>query len=230
MLAQDRTDDVVTGVVTLVDEIIERHVEQMRDAFLKRARDLYGRHSEKLSDAQDLRALPAVAQIRALYRVEREAKDRGLDAEARRVLREEKARPLLAELHDWLDAMAPRATPKSPLGQAIAYARKRWPALTRYVDDGRLEIDNGQVERLIRLVALGRKNFLFAGSDAGAHRAAVAYTVMASCTLHEIDPWAYVKDVLEKIVGGWPQRELDRLLPDRWLEEHPAALRHVRPA
>ena len=86
------------------------------------------------------------------------------------------------------------------------------------------------MERLIRLVALGRKNFLFAGSDAGAERAAIAYTVLATCTLHELDPWAYVKDVLEKIAGDWPQGEIDRLLPDRWAEEHPDALRCSRPA
>jgi hypothetical protein len=141
------------------------------------------RYFVRAVDAQDLRALPAVAQIRALYAVEREAKEARLDANARRALREEKARPLLGELHDWLEAMASRATPKSPLGKAIGYAQKRWGALTRYLDDGRLEIDNGEVERLIRLVALGRKNFLFAGSDAGAERAAVAYTVLATCTL-----------------------------------------------
>jgi transposase len=181
-------------------------------------------------DAGDLRALPAVAQIRAFYGVEREAKESGLDAGERRALREEKARPLLRELADWLAAMAPRANPKSPLGQAIGYAQNRWVALTRYLDDGRLEIDNGEVERLIRMVALGRKNYLFAGSDVGAERAAVAYTVLATCTLHELDPWAYVTDVLEKIAGDWPQRELDRLLPDRWAQEHPEALRRARPA
>jgi transposase len=188
------------------------------------------RYFVKAVDAGDLRALPAVAQIRALYAVEREAKDQGLDAPGRRALRAEQASPLLDELADWLEAMAPRATPKSPLGKAIGYAQKRWSALTRYLDDGRLEIDNGEVERLIRLVALGRKNYLFAGSDAGAERAAVAYTILATCTLHELDPWAYIQDVLKKIAGDWPQREIDRLLPDRWIEEHPDALRRSRPA
>jgi transposase len=181
-------------------------------------------------DGGDLRALPAVAQIRALYAVERQAKEQGLDPEARRVLRQGEAQPLLAELETWLTTMKPQATPKSPLGRAIAYAQGRWSALTRYLDDGRLEIDNGEVERIIRLVALGRKNFLFAGSDAGAERAAVAYSVLATCALHEVDPWVYIKDVLEKIAGGWSQRDIDRLLPDRWLEEHPEALRRNPPA
>jgi transposase len=188
------------------------------------------RYFVRAVDAGDLRALPAVAQIRSLYGIEREAKEAGLSAEERQALRRAKAPPLLEELQDWLQTMAPRATPKSPLGKAIGYAQKRWAALCRYLEDGRLEIDNGEVERLIRLVALGRKNYLFAGSDAGAERAAVAYTVLATATLHELDPWAYVKDVLEKITGDWPQREIDRLLPDRWAEEHPDALRRQRPA
>ena len=188
------------------------------------------RYFVRAVEAEDLRALPAVAQIRALYGVEREAKERGLDAAERQALRAEKARPLLDELSTWIESMLPRATPQSPLGRALGYAQGRWTALTRYLEDGRLEIDNGEVERLIRLVALGRKNYLFAGSDAGAERAAVAYTVLATCTLHELEPWAYVKDVLEKIADDWPQREIDRLLPDAWAAEHPEALRRPRPA
>jgi len=116
--------------------------------------------------------------------------------------------------------MAPQAVPKSPLGEAIGYARKRWRALTRYLDDGRLEIDNGLVERLIRSL-LWAKELPFAGSKRRAERAGVAYTVMATCALHELDPWAYLKDVLEKIAGDWPQREIDRLLPDRWAQSTP---------
>ena len=132
--------------------------------------------------------------------------------------------------HAWLEAMKPQALPKSPLGKAIGYTLNRWPALLRPLEDGRLEIDNGLVERLIRLVALGRKNFLFAGADTGAERAATAYTVLSTCRLHELDPWAYVKDVLDKCAGDWPQRELDRLLPDAWAAEHPEALRRSPPA
>ena len=179
-------------------------------------------------EANDLRALPAVGQIRALYRIEHEAKERALDADARRSLRLERAQPLLDELASWLEEMQPRTPPKTPLGKAIGYTRNRWRALTRYLEEGRLEIDNGAVERIIRIVALGRKNYLFAGSDAGAKRAAILYTVLASCVQHELDPWAYVRDVLEKISGSWRQSDLDRLLPDRWAKEHPHALRRRR--
>jgi len=181
-------------------------------------------------EAGDVRAVPAIQQIRALYALEREAKDESLDADSRKALRERKARPLLAELEGWLAAMAPRAAPKSPLGAAIGYAQNRWPALLRYLDDGRLEIDNGEVERIIRIVALGRRNYLFAGSDSGAERAATAYTVLVTARLHELEPWAYLKDVLEKIASDWPQSELDRLLPDAWAKEHPEARRSPRPA
>lgn len=181
-------------------------------------------------EAGDVRALPAIQQIRALYAIEREAKDQKLDAEGRKALREQKAKPLLAELEGWLAAMAPRAAPKSPLGAAIGYAQNRWPALLRYLADGRLEVDNGEVERIIRIVALGRRNYLFAGSDAGAERAAIVYTVLVTARLHELEPWAYVKDVLEKLASDWPHRELDRLLPDAWANEHPEARRSPRPA
>jgi len=128
------------------------------------------RYFVRAVDGGDLRALPAVAQIRALYAVERKAKERELGPEARWALREVEARPLLGEFSKWLEAMKGRATPKSPLGRAIGYTQARWTALNRYLEDGRLEIDNGEVERLIRIVALGRKNFMFAGSDAGRTR------------------------------------------------------------
>ena len=179
-------------------------------------------------ESGDERGLVAMGAIAQLYRVEAEAFGAGVDGRKR--LREERARPVLEELRAWLTDHAGRVPPKMPLGAAIAYTRARWTALTRYLEDGRLEIDNNRVERLIRPVALGRKNYLFAGSDAGAERAATIYTVLATCALHEIDPWAYTRDVLAKVAGGWPQRELDALLPDHWAATHPEAVRCPPPA
>jgi transposase len=189
------------------------------------------RYFVRALESGDERAAPPLAQIARLYRVEAQAAETACAGpDARKHLREEHARPVLAELEAWLTAWSERVAPRMPLGEALTYARKRWRALTRYLEDGRLEIDNNRVERLIRPVALGRKNYLFAGSDAGAERAAVVYSVLATCTLHEIDPWAYLQDVLAKIAAGWPQRELDALLPDRWITQHPDALRCPPPA
>jgi transposase len=188
------------------------------------------RYFVRALDAGDDRALEPVAFVQELYRVESEAQQEALAPAGRAARRQERARPILDELAAWLATMQERVAPKSPLGRAIGYTRGRWPALLRYLEDGRLEIDNNRVERLVRLVAVGRKNYLFAGSDAGAERAAVLYTLIATCTLHELDPWAYLKDVLEKLAAGWLQREIDALLPDRWVLEHPEALRCERPA
>jgi len=188
------------------------------------------RYFVRALDAGDDRALEPIAWVQGLYRVESEAQREALAPEARAARRQKQARPILGELERWLAAMAERVAPKSPLGSAIGYTRGRWPALLRYLEDGRLEIDNNRVERLVRLVAVGRKNYLFAGSDAGAERAAILYTLIATCTLHELDPWVYLKDVLEKLAAGWLQREIDALLPDRWMLEHPEALRCERPA
>jgi hypothetical protein len=188
------------------------------------------RYFVRALEVGDVRAAEPLAMIQALYRVEREAEEAKLDAAARRRLREERARPTLDALGAWLEATEGALPPQMPLGKAIAYTRRRLAALRRYLEDGRIEIDNSRVERLIRLVAVGRKNYLFAGSDAAAHRAAVAYSLIATCALHEIDPWAYLEDVLEKVAAGWPQREIDALLPDAWLRDHPDALRCEPPA
>jgi transposase len=178
----------------------------------------------------DMRAAEPMMLIQRLYRVERQAREENLGPEARRALRLEASAPVLEEIRVWLEKNAAAVSPKSKLGQAIHYTHKRMACLRRYLEDGRLEIDNSRVERLIRLVAVGRKNYLFAGSDAGAERAATAYSLVATCTLHEIDPWAYLRDVLEKIAAGWPNRDLDALLPGPWLQRHPEALRCDAPA
>ena len=91
--------------------------------------------------------------------------------------------------------------------------------MTRFLEDGALEIDNNACERALRQVAVGRKNYLFAGSDEGARRAAIIYTVFGTCRLHDVDPWAYTRDVLEKLAGGWKQSRIDELLPPAWAAE-----------
>ena len=102
--------------------------------------------------------------------------------------------------------------PKSPIGEAVGYARGQWTALTRYLEDGDLAIDNNVSERALRRVVVGRNNWLFCGSDAGGHRAAIIYSVVATCKEHRLDVWAYLRDVLERIPTH-PNRRRAELLP-----------------
>jgi hypothetical protein len=121
-------------------------------------------------------------------------------------------RPRLDELATWLDAQLRRIPAKSDLGGAIRYARSRWPALTAYTDHGQLEISNNAAENAIRPVALGRKNWLFAGSDSGGERAALFYTLIRTAILNELEPEAYLRQVITR-VGTHPVNRLHDLLP-----------------
>ena len=102
------------------------------------------------------------------------------------------------------------------MAKALAYGRKRWDALTRYIDDGIAEIDNNIAERAIRAIAIGRKNWLFAGSKAGGERAAATYSVIETAKLNGVEPQAYIADVIEKIASGWPASRWDELMPWNW--------------
>lgn len=176
-----------------------------------------------------LRAELALAQIGRLYALERELqsqreslwRDLSWKEFALRVAaaRQERARPILDELRAWMDAEAERLLPKSPVRQAIEYARGNWAALCRYTEDGRLDIDNGEAERALRGIALGRRNWLFCGSDRGGRAAAVHFSLIASCHRHHVDPFAYLRDLLTRLpaLGPRPERaNLRALLPDRW--------------
>lgn len=141
-----------------------------------------------------LRCGEMLALIGRLYDVEREAKE--LDADARRAMRQERSRPLLETIRERLERWSVELLPRSPVGQAVGYARAQWQALNCYLDDGRLPIDNNISERALRMAAVGRKNWLFFGSDAGGHRAAVIYSLVATCKLAGIDPFAYLRDAI----------------------------------
>ena len=152
----------------------------------------------------------ALARIGALYAIEDEI--RGKPADLRRGVRQTRARPLLDELRKWMEKSLRQLSPKSETAGAIRYALSRWRALTRYVDDGRLEIDNSAAERALRAVALGRKNYLFAGSDAGGHRAAAFYSLIGSAKLSGLDPELYLRTVLAQIADH-PVTRISDLLP-----------------
>jgi len=154
--------------------------------------------------------------IGKLYRVEAIADVRGLDAAARVELRKAHSSGILGRLKRWLVKTAAREPPESALHKACAYSLNQWEALTRFLEDGRVGPDNNLCELQIRSLAVGRKNYLHAGSDAGAERAAVHYTVLRTCALNGVDPFTYVKDVLDKLASGWPQPRVGELLPDAW--------------
>jgi transposase len=158
-------------------------------------------------------ALEALQQIAALFACEAEI--RGQPPERRAAARREHARPKLDEVRAFLEASLARISGKSTLAQAIRYTLSRWTALTHYVADGRLEMSNNAAERGIRPLALGRKNYLFCGSDAGGQRAACLYTIVETCKLNAINPEAYLTDILARIADH-PIRHIEALLPWRW--------------
>ena len=171
----------------------------------------------KAMEAGDALAVFPMKLIGQLYDIERAASQRALDAAERQKLREQKSAPLMNALREHIEQLSYRAIPKSLLGKAVSYALHQWEPLTVFLSDGALAIDNNLTEQRIRPVAMGRRNFLFAGSDAGAHRLATLYTLMGSCDLAGIvDPWAYLRDVLDKLSRDWPQSRIDELLPRQW--------------
>lgn len=168
--------------------------------------DLY----ESTGRAADSVAAQALGRIAGLYAIEAEI--RGQPPDVRRAHRQARAGPLLDELHAWLSGLLLRVSAKSEIAKAIGYTLGRWQALTRYRDDGRIEIDNNAAERALRGVALGRGNYLFMGSDAGGERAAAIYSLVESAKLNGIDPEAYLRDVLTRIADH-PINRIAELLP-----------------
>lgn len=156
---------------------------------------------------------PALAYIGLLYRIERKA--RGWSGGERLALRQRCAVPVLGELQAYLERARAAVLPKSPEGMAIAYTLSNWRALCRYAEDGDLAIDNNAAERSLRGVAVGRKNWMFFGSDTGGRTAAVLKSFIASCQQNKVEPWAYLRDVLTRIASH-PVHALDELLPANW--------------
>ncbi|MFG1352638.1 IS66 family transposase [Xanthobacter autotrophicus] len=164
-------------------------------------------------------ATEALRRIGELYAVE--AQCRGQSPAHRLAARRQHSRPLVAELCAWLEAQFAQVSGRSTLAEAIRYALSRWEALTRFLHDGRIELDTNPVERAIRPVALGRKNHLFAGSDGGGHRWAVICSLIETAKLNDVEPYAYIADVLQRMVDGHPVNRLDELLPWTWKAGNP---------
>lgn len=173
----------------------------------------------------------ALAYIGRLYAVERAAQaplggdgwttdESWRDWHARRYqLRQKQSLRVLSEFHDWLQEAQWQVLPKSPVGRAIGYVLPRWDGLVRYCEHGALSIDNNLSERMVRPVTIGRKNYLFLGSDNGGAAAAIVYSIMASAKANQVEPFAYVRDLLVRF-SDKPSEALSDLLPDQWLKTH----------
>ena len=166
-------------------------------------------------DTDPVRAARMLVLWGRLYDIERKARDENYSSAQLLEARQKQARPILAEIKTALDEYKNQVLPKSPIGKAVTYSRNQWEALNRYVDDPMLDIDNNLSERTLRMVVIGRKNYMFAGSEAGAWRAAIIYSLVASCKLNGIDPFRYFRDVLAR-VSTHPADKIDELLPGEW--------------
>lgn len=165
-------------------------------------------------------AIEAVERIDVLFAIEREIN--GMTPQQRVCVRNERSRPLITELESWLRAQRGRVSKNSETGKAIDYSLKRWAALTRFLDDGRLCMSNNAAERELRAVAVGRRNWTFAGSDEGGRRAAAIYTLIATAKLNDVDPQAWLADVLARLPDH-PARRIHELLPWNWRPQNIAA-------
>jgi hypothetical protein len=154
--------------------------------------------------------------IGRLYRIEHLADARRLSANDRASLRQDRSQPVLKKLKRWLLNTLANEPPSSELAKATGYLLNQWKALYRFVEDGRLSLDNNLCEQQLRDIALGRKNYLFAGSHDAACRAAALYSLIRSCAQHGVPALPYLTDVLQKLADGWKQSRLDELLPHHW--------------
>lgn len=154
----------------------------------------------------------AMKLIGRLYDIERHAVETQLDFEQIKNLRLEKSLPILEEFKSWMDEKIIAVKPKSSIGLAIAYTLKLWPRLTRYVEDGRLKIDNNLIENSIRPIALGRKNYLFAGSHESAQQIAIIYSLLGTCKIRDIEPEAWLKKALT-VIPDWQANQVHKLIP-----------------
>ncbi len=172
----------------------------------------------KFYEVQQATASPVAAEalrrIAELYAIETSI--RGQPAAARQSMRQSASRPLVADLKAWLDQQLARLPPRGGLADAIRYSLTRWDALCGFLDDGRIELDTNTVERAIRPITLGRKNHLFAGSDGGADRWATVCSLITTAKLNNVEPFAYLKDILERMSAGHPMSRIDELLPWNW--------------
>ena len=179
------------------------------------------RYFEKALDNDKSLAEEMLKMLQQLYSMERKAKENGINNTTLKRYRKMFALPVLEKMEEWLKTSISKVLPQSAIGKAIAYTLNLWPKLKRYIQDGRYEIDNNLIENAIRPLALGRKNYLFAGSHKAAQRAAMMYSFFATCKINKVEPLAWLTDVLER-VPGHKANKLSELLPQNWEKTSPS--------
>ncbi len=169
------------------------------------------------------RAEYALEQMQQLYAIERRCREKEMSFDERKEVRWKEAVPILDHLGGWMREQQPNVLPQSPIGKAFSYSLKRWEKLCRYTQDGRLQIDNNSIENSLRPVSLGRKNFLFCGSAEAAQRTAMVYSLLGSCKMQGIDPYAWLRNVLTRLPLH-PINQIKELLPHNWkpLQDQPS--------
>jgi transposase len=172
-----------------------------------------------LAKAKTPIATEALQRIAALYEIE--ARVRGTSAAERLAVRQAESKPLVMDLRTWFEAQLAKLPARGPLAEAIHYALNHWDGLGRFLEDGRIELDNNSVERAMRPVCLSRKNSLFAGSDEGGENWACLASLIETCKLNDVNPQAYFTDLLTRLVNGWPQNRIDELMPWHWAPKQP---------
>jgi transposase len=166
-------------------------------------------------------ALDGLHKIARIFAIERASTQAGETAEERHGRRQRETRPVIDDLHRWVEEQRQTVPPKTPLGRALGYLHRQWKRLVLFLEDGNIEATNNRRERELRRLILGRKNWLFTWLDVGGERTAAVLTIVASCIAHDVNPRAYLHLVTKLIVNGWPQSRLRELLPDHMLSTHP---------
>ena len=184
----------------------------------------HGRRRLVVLEDTDCRVAYPLTLIARLYRIEHLADAQGLTPDDRVALRQERAAAVLAQLQRWCAVTHANEPPSTDLAKAAAYLLNHWQALSRFLEDGRIDLDNNLTEQQLRDIALGRKNYLFAGSHAAARRAADLYSLTRTCAQYGVPPLPYFTDVLQKLATGWSITRLEELLPHRWHPSEPSTL------
>lgn len=212
VLLDGYTGTIISDAATAMDALYGEDKATEAGCWMHGRRGFYKALTEHKAEAED-----ALRQIHGLFLIERRAKTEELTPDQRKELRQRESRPILDAFEVWCDTLRPTIVPQSKLGKALTYVVNQRQALRTFLDDGRIEIDNGYAERGLRGPAMGRRNWIFAGSDEAAARTAILFSLTTSCRLLGIDPFKYLEDVLER-VSDHPQSRIGELTPLGWAE------------